>query len=99
MIELLYGILLWGFLLIILPMLIKKMDSVSKFTLRRKPKLLKFYKSFRSFEKILGKAFIFILKAVGIILIIVLLCYLFSWINDNPLWVIIFLLILILLKK
>ena len=48
---------------------------------------------------IIEKFFIFLLSLVGIIIAIVLFCYLFGWIADNPLYVIIFLLILILLKK
>ena len=105
--ELLIGIIFWGFILFVLPRLIEKYEKQSckksKFAIRKKPKLLKFYKNLRDFLKwfcnILCKIFIFLLKAVGIIIVIIIICHLFYWAAEHPMGIIIFLLILILLKK
>lgn len=101
---LIIGILIWVFLLIILPKWIEKAEKninkkyVSIYALRKTPKLLNFYKGLRTLKKILWKTFLFILMAVGIIIIIIIICHLWGWICENPLWVIAILLFLNLIK-
>lgn len=73
-------------------------NNIKKFALRKTPKLLNFYKGLRTLKKILWKTFLFILMAVSIIIVIIIICHLWGWICENPLWVIAILLFLNLVK-
>lgn len=79
-----------------------RQKRIKNFKLRKKPQLLKFYKKLKKIENIIYKIINFLIKFVliilGLIIIFVLLSWFFEWARENPLWVIIFLLIMILLK-
>lgn len=73
-------------------------SNIKKFALRRKPKLLEFYKLIRSIERIILKILGFLVKAICIIIAIIIVCHIFGWFCNNPIWLIVFLLLMILIK-
>lgn len=78
---------------------LEKKCNIEKFAIRRKPRLLSFYKKLRTLKRIVLKIFLFLLKFIGIIITIIIICHLFNWAAEHPMGIIIFLLIMILLKK
>lgn len=76
-----------------------KQNSIKNFLLRRKPNLLKFCKLKKEFFKLILAVIAFLFKAIGMLILIALAWWFLSFIFSNPLYIIIFLLILILIKR
>lgn len=76
-----------------------KQSNIKKFAIRRNPNLLEFCRFRKRLYKFIGKVILFVFKAIGILILIWLICHIWDLICSNPLYVIIVLLFLILIKK
>ena len=100
--ELILGIVVWS-VIILVCLLIHKYNNYNSFALRRKPKLLRFYKNLKKIEMYIGKVLMFLIKTIfiilGTIIVLLLIHWTWDWIISNSQIVIIILLVLILLKR